>query len=61
MNFSGFTSLINLVLVSIHPFDTILRGLRGIRGYLEFSQKYENSQFVGITLIDFIAKNRDFG
>ena len=27
----------------------ILRGLRGIRGDSEFSQKYENSQFVGIT------------
>ena len=36
----------------------ILRGLTGIRGDQEFYQKYENSQFVGITKIDFTAKNQ---
>ena len=34
-----------------------LKGLRGIRGDYGFFQKYENSQFVGITYIDFTAKN----
>ena len=32
-----------------HHFLAFLRGLRGIRGHYEFSQKYENSQIVGIT------------
>ena len=34
----------------------ILKGLKRIRGDQEFSQKYENRQFVGITYIDFTAK-----
>ena len=38
-------------------FLAFIRELRGLTGIKKFSQKHGNSQFVGITYIDFTAKN----